>query len=131
MIIKRFKAKVINGKLTLRRLSLWNTNLQNFEGKEVEVCIKKWRDKRTNQQNKYYWGAIIPLLAENFGYENEEMHEALKFKFLSKGHTTLPTVISTTKLDTADFFEYIEKIKRWATIEYQIVLPEPEDLWQD
>jgi len=59
------------------------------------------------------------------------MHEALKFKFLSKGHETLPTVISTTKLDTLDFFEYIEKIKRWATIEYQIVLPEPEDLWQD
>ena len=123
--------QVLDLAITLTRLSLWNKNLQNFEGKEVEVCIKKWRDKRSNQQNKYYWGAIIPLLAENFGYENEEMHEALKFKFLSKGHTTLPTVISTTKLDTQDFFEYIEKIKRWATIEYQIVLPEPEDLWQD
>ena len=59
------------------------------------------------------------------------MHEALKFKFLSKGLKTLPTVISTTKLDTADFFEYIEKIKRWASIHYSIVLPEAEDLWQD
>jgi len=62
------------------------------------------------------------------------MHEELKLLHNPKPSKLNPGKMiggSTTKLDTQDFFEYIEKIKRWASIDYGIVLPEPEDLWQD
>ena len=48
-----------------------------------------------------------------------------------KQNRILPTVKSTTRLNTAQFTDYIEKIKRWASKEYGIVLPEAEDIWVD
>lgn len=128
--IKRWKAKVLNGKLTLKSTKLWNQNLKHFEGKEVEVCIQRYRKTRSLQGNRYYWGVIIPLTAEYCGYDDQEMHEALKIKFLSK-KGIIPTVISTTKLDTAQFSDYIEKIKRWASVDLGLVIPEPEEVWVD
>lgn len=57
------------------------------------------------------------------------MHEALKWLFLKKRIAPIPTVISTTKLNTAQFTDYIERIKRWATMNYNIYLPDPEDVF--
>jgi len=128
--IKRWKAKILNGKLTLKSTKLWNKNLKTLEGKEVEVCIQKWRKKRTTPQNKYYWGVVIPLIAQYCGYDDQEAHEALKFKFLRK-KGIIPTVTSTTKLDTVEFMDYLEKVKRFASEELKIVIPDPEDLWQE
>ncbi len=127
--VRKFKAKILNNKLVLPSTKLFRENLKNFEGKEVELIIQRYRKTRTLKQNAYYWGAIIPILAEHFGYEDEEMHEALKWIFLKKRLAPIPTVISTTTLNTAQFIDYIERIKRWATINYNIVLPDPEELF--
>lgn len=128
--IKKFRAKVLNGKLTLKRLTLWNKNLKLFEGKGVEVAIQRYRNTRTNNQNRYYWGVVIPLIAQYCGYDDDEAHSALKIKFLSK-KGIIPTVISTTKLDTLQFIEYIDKVKRFAAEELNLVIPDPEEIWQD
>jgi len=127
--IKKWRAKVHNGKLVLPSTKFFRENLKHFEGKEVELIIQRYRKTRTLKQNAYYWGAIIPILAEHFGYEDDEMHEALKWLFLKKRIAPIPTVISTTKLNTAQFTDYIERIKRWASINYKIVLPNPEDIF--
>ena len=127
--IRKFKAKVSNGKLVLPSTKLFRENLKNFEGKEVDLIIQRHRKTRTNQQNRYYWGAIIPILAEHFGYEDDELHQALKWIFLRKKFGPLPTVISTTKLNTAQFTDYIDRIKRWASVNHNVVLPDPEEIW--
>lgn len=126
--VRKFKAKVLNGKLVLPSTKLFIENLKNFEGKEVELIIQRYRKSRTLKQNAYYWGAIIPILADYCGYDDQEIHEALKIKFLSK-KGIIPTVISTTKLNTAQFTDYIERIKRWASIELNVVVPDPDEIW--
>jgi len=129
--IRKFKAKVINGKLVLPSTKLFRENLKNFEGKEVDLIIQRHSKARTNKQNAYYWSAIIPILSEYFGYEDDEMHNALKWLFLKKRIVPIPTVISTTKLSTAQFVDYIERIKRWASVNYKLVLPDPSDVWTE
>ncbi len=116
--------QVKEGKLKLDVPQGYLVELSKFEGQRIELTIRKERHTRSLNQNKYYWGVIIEILSNNFGYDKEEMHEALKFKFLKKHEDTdLVTVGSTAKLSTAEFTEYIDRVVRWAATEYQVVIP--------
>ena len=116
--------KVKDGKLKLDVPQSYLVELSKLEGQRIELTIRKERHLRSLSQNKYYWGVIMEILSNNFGYDREEMHEALKFKFLKKhGDTDLVTVGSTAKLSTAEFTEYIDEIIRWSSVEYQVVIP--------
>jgi hypothetical protein len=83
------------------------------EGQEVEVIIRRKKSKRSLNQNAYYW-MICTTIADSSGYESpDEVHEALKMMYLRVNRTGLPdTIRSTTDLNTAEFAEYIDKIKR-------------------
>jgi hypothetical protein len=67
------------------------------------------------------------VLGDYFGYDENEMHDALKYKFLRRGAADLETVQSTTKINTAQFEEYLEKIRRWAVMEYNVSIPLPNE----
>ena len=93
-------------------------------------------NKRSGQQNRYYWGLVIPMLTEAFkdlGHElsQEETHEFLKAKFNSKQiHNedtgeAIDLPLSTTRLSKFDFSEYIEKIQRFAAEFLNVVIPDP------
>ena len=110
--------------------------VQSFkEDTDVDIIIKKHSEKRTNKQNRYYWGTVIPILADYFGHDNaEDMHNDLKEKFIplieSKIQPGKMIAGSTTKLSTIEFFSaedsYVEKICRWAAVEYGIAIPPPK-----
>ena len=121
--------KVKDGKLTLDVPQSYLVELSRFEGQRIELTIRKERHLRSLSQNKYYWGVIIEILSGYFGYDKEEMHEALKFKFLKRHEDTdLVTVGSTAKLSTTGFTEYIDDIIRWASTECQVVIPSADGI---
>ena len=96
----------------------FKVHLASLESKQVEVVVQKVRNNRTLSQNRYYFGVVVAILAEEFGYEIEEMHEALKWKFLRKHEdTALVTVGSTAKLSIGEFCDYIDTVTRWAAQE--------------
>ena len=71
----------------------------------------------------------MPSIAEYTGFTNDEAHEALKAKFLTMpGKGSLNRIKSTTGLSTLDFEAYCEAIRRWAAVEYQISIPEPNEV---
>ena len=120
-----WRGQIENGKLKLVQPDLFKRYLTSLRG-EVEVIVRKWKKRRTGNQNRYYWGVVIPILCESLGYSSEEMHEALKWKFLrNRMHKELPTVKSTANLSTIEFNNYIDEIVRWAS-EERIHIPEPE-----
>ncbi len=126
-MIPILRGKVKDGKLKLDAPQNYLVELSRLEGQRIELTIRKERHIRSLSQNSLYWGVIIEILSGNFGYDKEEMHEALKFKFLKKhGDTDLVTVGSTAKLSTAEFTNYIDEIIRWVATEYQIVIPSAE-----
>jgi len=47
---------------------------------------------------------------------------------LNPKHEELPTVRSTTTLSTIEFEQLMEEIKRWAAIEFEILIPDPNEV---
>lgn len=122
-----WRGNVENGELKLVQPSLFKRYLHSLRG-EVEVIVRKWKKRRTDNQNKYYWGVVVPILCESLGYSDEEMHEALKWRFLrNKEREKLPTVKSTAGLSTIEFNNYIDEIVRWASQE-GIIIPDPNQI---
>lgn len=103
--------------------------IKHLEGKEVAVEIRRYRPKRSINQNAYYHGVVIPWLAEAMGEEGEDgherVHQALKIQFLMDRSGKLPTVRSTASLDTAEFTEYIEQCRRLAAEMFGLNIPDP------
>jgi len=107
--------------------------------KELEndyiVSVKKQRNTRSNMQNSYYWKCIVQGLAEELGYFPNEMHDALRSRFLSEyemisindNQIAINKIGSTTALNTKSFEEYTEKIRVWALTDLGIRLMLPNE----
>ena len=85
--------------------------------KAWEVEVKPFAFNRSTQQNKKYW-KLIGELGSFLGYDEGEMHELLKYKFLSYKQEMLGdemvVIPSTSKLTIKEFVEYLEKVERFA-----------------
>lgn len=126
-------AKVEGYNLTFLDEKALQNHLKEFEECIVEVCISKKKNKRTLDQNNYYW-SLCEIVGNELGYDSEEVHEIFKQRFLKKekeimveNHKIkLEKTISTTKLSTIQFMQYINKIKQFCAIELSIYLPDAE-----
>lgn len=106
------------------------THLLPLRGQTVEITIEKRRKRRTNSQNSYYWGVVIKMICETCGYRTAEeqagVHAELKNKFLPKVGR-LKIAKSTSSLNTAEFNQYIEDVRRWAAEELGIYIPDANE----
>ncbi len=122
-----FRGEVQQGVMVLEKPDGWKLQLCILEGKQIEVILRQYRKGRSNEQNRWYWGCIVPLLAEHCGYDKEEMHDALRWKFLRKHAALIETVRSTTELTTAEFSDYCEQCRRFAA-EMSVYIPSPNEV---
>ena len=108
--------------------------LKELENDYIE-SVKKQRNTRSNMQNSYYWKCIVQGLAEELGYFPNEMHDALRSRFLSEyemisindNQIAINKIGSTTALNTKSFEEYTEKIRVWALTDLGIRLMLPNE----
>jgi hypothetical protein len=72
------------------------------------------------------------MIAADTGSEPEEVHDAMKLRFLlvSKGRLGV-TLKSTTDLSTVEFEEYLEKVRAYAAMELRITIPLPNEVAMD
>jgi len=137
-------SKVVDGKLRRNRKTLTDA-IQAFEGKEVLITIERKRSKRSNEQNRYYWGLVIPLIQDRLNelghrYTKDQTHENLKMWMadyapdvmlteitLPDTGQTLTSVKSTTELTTSGFMEYKAAIQQWAVEMLGLDIPDPEE----
>jgi len=121
-------ATISQGKLRFERPERWLVALSKLEGKKVELVLRKRRSQRSESQNRYYWGVIVEILASHCGYTSEEMHEALKVKFLGSAHEDergLIRVRSSAALSIDEFIRYTNEIVRWAAETLGVFIPDP------
>jgi len=86
------------------------------------------RRLRSDQQNRYYWGVVMQYLSQWCGYTPEEMHEAMKMKFLIVHRDKLPdTVRSTRSLTKDEMVEYIDNVIMFAA-ENGVVIPDANQI---
>jgi len=123
----RFLGQVKKGDVVLDDPTGFKRHILSLDGKKIQVIVRKYKTTRSNEQNKYYWGAVVRVLGDELGYMPEEIHEALKFKFLRK-EGKLETVRSTTSLTTTEFEMFLEKVRIWALTDFQITIPLPNEV---
>jgi len=113
--------------------------------------IEKLYSKRTNPQNSYYWGVVLPLVKDGLlqvGYEChslDEAHEFCKNQFIiiqgrkrkrlvnrETGEVRYVKVFpSTRKLTTVEFSEYIDRIIRWSAEYLGVIIPYPGEILEE
>lgn len=120
---KDFAGKIVEGKHGMNELKINSENwyqhqLNKFKvGEKVSVYISNRKPKRSEQQNRYYWGVYLPLIAKETGEQNvEKLHNLFSGLFLTEGiYTVLGKQVrikkSTTELSKNDFAEYIMAIE--------------------
>lgn len=121
-------ATVDRGSLTFDDKYSFMQELAALAGQRVEVVIRKYRKRRSNNQNAYYHGVVVKLISDHTGYEADEVHEILKQLFFSKEIEVAGKVLmiaTTTKETTSEWEDRMSQIRSWASIELGVFIPEP------
>lgn len=114
------------------------SNFAKLTGK-VLVTIKPWRAQRSLRANRYLWGVVYEtfqqFMQQHGAYhEKEEIHE-----FFLKMHAPKPicdpltgevmdTVsMRSSKMNSAEFSIYVNKIIEWCWVKWELTIPSPLD----
>lgn len=130
-MIPIFRGVIAKRKLVFDLKDKFFVYISKLEGKRFELTIQEERRSRTPDQNAYYQAVVVRVLGNHLGYEDDEMHEELKFKFNPKRSKVDPGVIyggSTKDMSTKEFGEYLDKIIRWAATEHRVYIPEAGEI---
>jgi hypothetical protein len=125
---QRWSADVVDGgKIVFRHPAEAMRHLRGLSGKHIVCTFEEWKDKRSDPQNRYWWGVVVAVLADHCGYSSDEMHDALKFKFLrdEAEQGPLVKVRGTSTLSTAEFAKLIDDVRLWAETELHCYIPSP------
>ena len=119
--------------------------LSRFNGHNIIVTFERKRKTRSNPQNSYYQGVVLPEivlgmieLGNELQLGNKEDHESvhlfLKDRFLQNGKDFLlkdgliETGSSSTKYcTTTEFMTYLDDVVKFASEYLNISIPEPNE----
>lgn len=89
---------------------------------------KEEEEVRTKKQNAYYH-VLLDIICKHTGDDHMDLHDYLKYKFLSRPYVCRDgeaiIVGSTRSLTIEGFGEYLEKVFKFASEYYELVLPNP------
>lgn len=105
-----------------------------LDGKQGFITLSQKTKRKSNQQQRYYFGVIVKMIAEYCGYDDlQEAHAAISYHFLRVKRGGLVFVRSTAllKWTTAEWSEYVDKVVRWAAETFGLVIPSPDEISMD
>jgi len=116
--------------LTKYNLNSLIEKLHNLDySKMWRIEIKEGKHTRSVAQNKYLWH-IYKILGNYLGYDPEETHELMTYRYLRSEKEVMGekiiTIQRTSTLNTKEFNEYIDHVKAFAK-KYGCVLPSIEE----
>jgi hypothetical protein len=125
---KVFSAQVEKDNVKIHEPQMFKDFLLKIGHEErIVVTVQKWYKRYSDKQRNYYFGVPVSILAENLGYTPQEMHDALKVKFLSKQQGKLIKILSITSLSTVQMEDYMANIRQFASAELSCYVPEPNE----
>lgn len=128
----------MNGNLQRNKAKILQA-IKSFDGKEIEIIIKRKRKSRSNPQNAYYFGVIIPItqraINDEWGeiWSIQKTHEFLKNMFLYEEKTNHETseIIkipkSTTENSTLEQEMYHTQIRNFLLEWFNVDIPLPNE----
>ena len=129
-----FKFKIENRKFTALNPKWhdWKDNVNDG----IYIC--EWRKERksgSNNQNRYYWGVIIPHVMDYMGDDDKDyIHDILKEKFAQREKNDIlgiDTAKGYSRMNSVERENYHEKIRRFFLTEYKCQIPLPNEVIDD
>lgn len=124
---------IVQGQLQPVALTTFRQAMKRFpEGAHVVIRVQIERPRRSNQQNRFWHGVVIPLFAEHCGYDFEDMKDELALKLLPKTIVDMQSgeekIVPghTSDLTTKEFNELIERAQRLGA-EMGLYIPDPNE----
>jgi len=129
--------KIRNGKLLIEKSDQFAKAISSLPDGLYTFEVKKVYDKRTNRQNKYYWGVVLPAFVKGYRETTGESispdvaHDTLKSQFCFTDFVNPDTgevvkvVDSTTQKKTVEFSEYVEHCRRFISEWFHYETPDP------
>jgi hypothetical protein len=129
--LRKFAAKVSQtGELQIAEPLVWRAYLARLRGQVVYVVLEKLRQTRTAQQNRRYWGMLVPLASEilslplDLPLSNEQTHEVLKGAFIGHLDTALGKAPKSSRsLNIEEYMAYCNRIEQWLLHDHGVVVP--------
>lgn len=101
---------------------------------DIEVIVRAYRNTRSLNQNRYYHGVVVKLIADHTGQPADDIHEILKARsVITKTCVSFKGKVygitkSTTSLTTTEMEEYLSDCRKWAWDELEIAIPIPNEV---
>jgi hypothetical protein len=139
---KEIIVKVVNGEPQYPRII--DDTVRCLECELVKITIEKYRSKRSNPQNRYYWGVIVPhalmamkdagngWLSEKSEEHHQIIHDMLTERFLDNAFEivlpdgTSKSKNSTKRLNTLQMMDYCDQVRQWLLDVFGYYCPPPE-----
>lgn len=132
-----YTGEIKEGKLKITNRKGFDEDMLTLDGKSVVISIEKKKSKRSDAQNRYWWGVVIPIVKQGLkdaGFQDyktgESVHELLKYRFLktdsvSEHGETLERIKSSTELSKGEFMELIAEVQQWSAEYLSYIIPDP------
>jgi len=130
---------VKNGKFTRNRTIVLQA-INSFNNADVVLTFDKPKKKRSNNQNSFYWGVLIPLMqsgakdlwGEVWSIDKAHKHLSNLFVFHEsvneKTGEITQTPKSTTELTTTGWEVFMTEIRIYLLENFDINAPEPNQI---
>ena len=134
----QIQTSVVNGRFKRNRNIVLDA-INSFEGKDLLITFEKLIKKRSNNQNAYYWGVLIPILQncfrEHWGeiWSKKKTHDFCKmqFNFIEKVNESTGEIVrvpkSTTENTTTAQEELHSEIRKFIFEWFDINVPLPDE----
>ncbi len=131
----QFHGEVKGGRIKFDNRPVLDRLLATLEGKRIVVSVKEDRKRRSLRQNAFWWGVVIPEIADEIGYDRHE-HEALHYELVKvwagshrneKTGLDLPNKRSS-ELSTEEFSDLLEWAVRFAAEKLGMFILMPSDV---
>ncbi len=121
------------GKLKLERPLQFQQCIRGLAGKRVELTVRKPKSKRSLDQNAYWHGVAVAIMAEFMGEDNAATHyamlgECFGYHWNEKLKKEVPNKGSSSALTVEEFSHLIEWAPRWASDSFGVVIPLPNEV---
>lgn len=115
--------------------------IKSFNGKGVIVTFSKIKKTRSNGQNRFYWGIVIPLIQNGLLDATGELRSAenIHYKILLPLFAPINEIVNketgeciqerltSSDLTTTQFMEYIMEVQKWSSEFLNIDIPNPNE----
>jgi hypothetical protein len=131
---------IVNG-LFKRNRNLVLNAIKSFNDKDVVITFTKPKKNRSNNQNRYYWGLVLPLIQNGLLDATGELrsYDNIHYKILLPLFAPTNEIVNkdtgeciverltSSDLTTTQFCEYILEIQKWSAEFLGIDIPSPNE----